>query len=105
MATATVTNSGKQESEEVVQLYITVPQTGDNPIYSLKGFQRIRLKPGEAKNIQFNLTPDILKSIDDHGQLVLPAGDYHVYIGGSQPSKRSGELGMSKPADIVLKVK
>jgi beta-glucosidase len=105
MATATVTNSGKQESEEVVQLYITVPQTGDNPIYSLKGFQRIKLKPGEAKSIQFNLTPDILKSIDDHGQSVLLAGDYHVYIGGSQPSKRSEELGMSKPADIVLKVK
>lgn len=105
VAEATVTNSGKMESEEVVQLYITDPQTGDNPLYSLKGFKRIKLQPGEAARVQFTLTPELLKSISDNGEAVQLPGAYHVYIGGSVPSKRSEELGMAKPADIVLKVK
>jgi len=107
VATATVTNTGKMEGDDVVQLYISNPQTaaGDNPIYSLKGFERIRLKPGETRQVQFTLTPKMLQSINDKGEAVVLPGDYHIYIGGSQPSKRSEELGMAKPAEITLKVR
>ncbi len=92
------------EADEVVQLYITDPQTGDNSLFSLKGFKRVRLKPGESKIVQFDLTPKILQSIDDNGKAVELAGNYHIYIGGSLPTKRSEELGMTKDADAVLKV-
>ncbi|WP_259069883.1 glycoside hydrolase family 3 N-terminal domain-containing protein [Mucilaginibacter sp. X4EP1] len=104
-ADVTVTNTGKMASDEVVQLYITVPQTGDNPQYSLKGFKRIKLQPGEAQKVEFDITPEILQSIKDNGQSVELAGDYHIYIGGSVPSKRSEDLGMSKSAEAVLTVK
>lgn len=104
-AEATVTNTGKMAAEEVVELYITNPQTGDNPLYSLKGFKRVMLKPGESKTVSFALTPQILNSINEHGRSVELAGDYHVYIGGSLPTKRSEELGMSKCAEAVLAVK
>ena len=104
-ANATVTNTGKMEADEVVQLYITVPQTGDNPLFSLKGFKRVTLKPGESQTVEFALTPDILQSISETGQSVEPAGDYHIYIGGSTPTKRSEDLGMPKYAEAILKVK
>jgi len=104
-AGARVTNTGKMAAEEVVELYITNPQTGDNPLFSLKGFKRIMLKPGESKTVDFALTPQILQSINEHGQAVELAGDYHIYIGGSLPTKRSEELGMSKCAETILAVK
>lgn len=104
-ADVTVTNTGKMASDEVVQLYITVPQTGNNPQYSLKGFKRIKLQPGEAQKVEFDITPEILQSIKDNGQAVELAGDYHIYVGDSVPSKRSEDLGMSKSAEAILTVK
>jgi beta-glucosidase len=104
-AEATITNTGKMASDEVVQLYITVPQTGDNPIYSLKGFKRIKLQPGEAQKVEFAITPELLQSIKDNGQSTELSGDYHIYIADSVPSQRSADLGMSKSAEAVLTVK
>ncbi|WP_183575101.1 glycoside hydrolase family 3 N-terminal domain-containing protein [Mucilaginibacter sp. X5P1] len=104
-AESIVTNNGKTEADEVVQLYITNPDDGENPLFSLKGFKRVHLKPGESQNVQFALTPDILKSINDDGKAIQLAGNYHVYIGGSLPTKRSEDLGMPKCADAILKVK
>ncbi|GAC1314318.1 MAG: glycoside hydrolase family 3 C-terminal domain-containing protein [Mucilaginibacter sp.] len=104
-AEATVTNTGKMEAEEVVELYITNPQTGNNPLFSLKGFKRVSLKPGESTTAEFSLTPSVLQSISDEGKAVELAGDYHIYIGGSLPTKRSEELGMSKCAEVLLRVK
>lgn len=104
-AETTLTNAGKVESEEVVQLYITVPQTGNNPQYSLKGFKRIKLKPGESQKVQFQITPAIMRSVNNNGESVLLAGKYNVSIGGSVPSKRSLELGAAMPAqgNFILK--
>ncbi len=63
------------------------------------------LKPGESKTDEFSLTPSVLQSISDEGKAVQPTGDYHIYIGGSLPTKRSEELGMGKCAEAVLSVK
>jgi len=104
-AEATVTNTGKIESDEVVQLYITAPQTGDNPLYSLKGFKRIHLKAGESQNVEFDITPGLLQTINDKGNAVELAGNYTIHIGGSVPTKRSEDLGMSKGTETVLTVK
>lgn len=103
-AEATVTNEGKTESDEVVQLYITAPQTGDNPLYSLKGFKRIHLKAGESQKVTFDITPALLQSINDQGNAVELKGEYKFYIGGSLPTKRSEELGATKSAVATLTV-
>jgi len=102
-AGVTVTNTGKMEADEVVQLYVTAPGT-DNPIFSLKGFKREKLKPGESKMVEFSITPAILQTINDNGQAVELSGDYHIYIGGSLPTKRSEELGMTKCSGTTLHV-
>lgn len=104
-AKVTVSNTGKVEADEVVQLYITNPQNGENPQYSLKGFKRVKLKPGESQEVAFNITPDLLQSINDSGQAVQLKGNYHIYLGGSLPTKRSEDLGMPKVAEAILNVK
>lgn len=97
IAETMVTNTGKMEGEEVVQLYITVPQTEKNPQYSLKGFKRVNLKAGESRKVQFQITPDLMKSVDANGSEVLLSGSYVVRIGGASPSKRSLSLGAAIP--------
>lgn len=105
IAIVTVNNTGKTDADEVVQLYITNPDNGENPLYSLKGFKRISLKAGESKVIDFELTPELLQSINDNGHAVQLSGDYHIYLGGSLPTQRSQDLGMPKCATAVLRVR
>jgi beta-glucosidase len=81
-----VRNTGKMAGEEVVQLYVhhanaTVPV----PIRSLEGFQRIALRPGEKKTVEFTLTPRQLSVIaQDNRRMVLP-GVIEISVGGKQP--------------------
>jgi beta-glucosidase len=74
-----VLNTGKLAGEEVVQLYMK--RRGDRselPIRSLEGFERIALKPGEKKFVEFILTP----------RQLAPAGDVEIAVGGKQPGYR-----------------
>jgi beta-glucosidase len=104
-ASVTVTNAGKVDADEVVQLYITNPDNGENPLFSLKGFKRVSLKAGESRSVDFELTPELLQSINNDGRGVQLTGDYHIYLGGSLPTQRSQDLGMPKCAMAVLHVK
>ncbi len=100
-----ISNTGKISADEVVQLYITVPQVGNNPQYSLKGFKRIKLSPGQTQTVQFSITPELMKSVSDNGESVLLPGTYQISIAGSVPSQRSFELGAPKAAHTTFIVK
>lgn len=103
---ATVTNTGQYPGEDVVQLYIKdVEATVRVPLYSLKGFTRVTLKPGESKTIKFTITPEMLKLINDKGESVLESGEFKISIGGSLPCARSEELGIARHVETILKVK
>ena len=106
-AEVTVTNSGKIGGDEVVQLYITHLKEGpdDIPLYALKGFKRVHLAPGTSEKVSFNITPDMLKLVNENGESVLDSGDIKISIAGSLPSERSTELGAAKPAEVILSVK
>jgi beta-glucosidase len=70
-----VENTGKVAGEEVVQLYLSAAKrTASSPIRSLAGFERIALKPGEKKTVEFSLTPK-----------QLSAGSFQIAVGGRQP--------------------
>lgn len=80
-----VTNSGKRDGDEVVQLYLTYPNSDiKTPIRALKGFHRISLKKGESKNVQFLLQPQDLSIANESGQAVQPLGNYVISVGGGQ---------------------
>jgi beta-glucosidase len=101
-----VSNIAKFEAEEVVQLYVTNLNTKTNvPLYSLKDFKRVKLAPGESKIVQFTITPQMMSYIDDHGKSILAPGEIKVIIGGSSPHKRSEELGIGTPQEVVMIIK
>lgn len=81
-----VTNTGKLDGDEVVQLYTTRQQaTYKTPLCALKGFKRIFLKSGESKTVTFELRPQDLAVIDEHGVERYLPGAVTISVGGSQP--------------------
>ena len=81
---ADVVNMGSHEGEEVVQLYVRdLVGSVTRPVKELKGFRRIRLKPGERQRISFTLHTDELAFYGRDMQRVSEPGQYHVWIGGS----------------------
>jgi beta-glucosidase len=84
-----VKNMGKRDGEEVVQLYVSSQdKTIEAPLKALKGFQRIFLKAGESKIVQFNLSPADLSIVDDSGNANEFSGKVIISVGGGQPDTR-----------------
>lgn len=96
--TTTVTNTGKRDGDEVVQLYVSHPQNGNTrvPLRALKGFKRIHLNKGESQTVTFTLSPEELALVDNKGNLVQKEGPVELYIGGGQPYKSEGSFGELK---------
>ena len=102
----TVSNTGKVESTETVQLYVTHDDAGeDAPLFSLKGIQHITLKPGASKKVTFNITPELLEMINKDGKKILQSGSITLTVSGSLPTERSLNLGASKPVQAKLRLK
>ena len=92
-ASVTITNTGKTEGEEVVQLYIRDHTASIvRPMKELKGFEKIRLKPGETRMVSFTLTDKELSFFDAEGNPVLESGKFSVFIGPN--SRDCFELGL-----------
>jgi len=105
-ATATVTNNGKVSGEEVAQLYITDLKTSvETPLYALKGMKRVKLNPGESKEVSFEVTPGMMELVTETGDKIIEPGDFKVYISGSTPSELSAKLGAAKPVSTTFNVK
>jgi beta-glucosidase len=101
----TITNTGKYKGDEVVQLYIIHEGINYAPLRALKGFKRITLSPGQSGKINFTLTPELLKLIDDRGISTFIPGKVKIIIAGSSPSKRNEELGAAKASEVELTLK
>jgi beta-glucosidase len=88
-----IKNTGSCDGDEVVQLYLRdVEASVVIPKWELKGFKRIALKKGEENTVTFTIEPRRMAIIDNEGKCILEPGKFEVYIGGSQPDKRSLEL-------------
>ncbi|MCX3263776.1 glycoside hydrolase family 3 protein [Pedobacter agri] len=83
-ATFKLKNTGALAGEEVAQLYIRdMLATVARPVLELKGFKRIFLKPGETKEISFEITPDMLKMLNANMKAIVEPGDFRIMIGAS----------------------
>lgn len=103
---AVVKNVGKYESDEVVQLYLKdVEASVEVPRWSLRGIKRLSLKPGESREVSFELTPRQMALINNDGKCILEPGIFEVYVGGSQPDERSLKLTHSKILKGTFEVK
>lgn len=83
-ASVTVTNKSKVDGAEVVQLYIRdVVGSVTRPVKELKGFEKVFIKAGESKAVNFKITPEMLKFYDYDLNFVFEPGDFDVMIGGN----------------------
>ncbi|GHN02740.1 glycosyl hydrolase [Cytophagales bacterium WSM2-2] len=79
-----VTNTGKFEGEETVQFYIRdMVGSVTRPVKELKGFQKVKLKPGESSTVTFKLTSKDLAFYGMDMTYHFEPGDFEVYIGGN----------------------
>ncbi|MCI0614006.1 fibronectin type III-like domain-contianing protein [bacterium] len=105
-ATVTVKNIGTMDAEEVVQFYLTDQEASATvPIMSLKGFKRVMVKAGTSADVQFTITPDMLKFVNDKGVEALEKGKFTIYASGSAPITGSIQLGASQWLSTELAVK
>jgi beta-glucosidase len=83
-ASVVVTNNGNYDGEEVVQLYIRdVVGSITRPVKELKGFQKIMLKAGEKKVVNFTITTEDLKFYNSNLKYDWEAGEFEIMIGGN----------------------
>ncbi|HZV18727.1 MAG TPA: glycoside hydrolase family 3 C-terminal domain-containing protein [Sphingobium sp.] len=81
----TVRNAGDRAGDEVAQLYLNFPDVPGTPRIALRGFQRVPLKPGEARAITFDLSPRDLSAVSLNGIRQVFPGQYRVSVGSAQP--------------------
>lgn len=89
----TVSNTGTVSGEEVVQLYLRDELASvARPLKELKSFQRVQLKPGESKQVEFTITPEMLTMFDVNMKQVIEPGAFRVMIGSSSVDIRLREI-------------
>lgn len=87
-----VTNSGEREGDEVVQLYVKDEVSSVTTYESqLRGFERIHLKAGESKVVNFVLKYDDLALLDKNMNWTVEPGDFKVMVGSSSEDIRLTE--------------
>jgi len=101
----TVTNIGKWDAEEVVQLYISRDNRGENePFTSLKGFQRVFIPAGRSKTVEFDLFSTFFETINADGENMLIPGSYTIIASDAAPVPVSVEKGASVPVSKKIMI-
>ncbi|MDP5230582.1 MAG: glycoside hydrolase family 3 C-terminal domain-containing protein, partial [Cellulophaga sp.] len=96
-ASVKVTNTGKVDGEEVVQLYLRdVVGSLVRPIKELKGFEKILLKAGESKTITFTINTDLLQFYTANNKWEVEPGEFNVWIGGDSTTKLKDTFSVSE---------
>ncbi len=89
---ATVRNIGSRDGEEIVQMYIRQPVASvSRPVKELKAFQRVALKAGESKRVEFTITKRDLQFWSDGAWIVEP-GEFKVWIAPDSASGLEGKF-------------
>ena len=79
-----VKNIGEISGDEVVQLYISDKYSSiTRPVKELKAYQRVSLKPGESKEILFELNKSAFAYYDSEMNYIVEAGDFDILVGNS----------------------
>ncbi|MCL2702026.1 MAG: glycoside hydrolase family 3 C-terminal domain-containing protein [Defluviitaleaceae bacterium] len=101
---ARMKNTGKYELLETLQVYMRYESgTGHKPNHALKHFEKLRLAPGEARDVSIRLPYGAFALADENGNFQVNGGEYSVYVGCSAPDARSAGLTGKNPVRIGLK--
>ena len=92
-ATVTVTNTGKRDADEVVQLYVRdLVASISRPVKELKGFERIHLAAGESKTVTFTIGAEQLSFYNADLKKVVEPGDFDIMVGHDSRNLKTARL-------------
>lgn len=102
----TLTNSGASDSAEIAQVYLShLGALARVPLHQLVGFERVMLKAGESKPLNFTISPEMMSFYTDDGELALEPGEFRLEVGGCSPSTRGQALGAPNPLVATFEVR
>jgi beta-glucosidase len=88
-----VKNTSAKEGEEVVELYVKGKgANGNDAIKSLRGFEKVSLKPGETKTVEFTVSPATLTFYKEGSGYTCEKGEHTVMVGSSSSDKDLKEI-------------
>jgi beta-glucosidase len=103
-AAVKLTNTGKRDAGEVVQLYVSKDDRGaDDPASSLRAFRRVFVPAGKTVSAEFELAAAAFESVNAAGESVLVPGAYTVYAGDAAPLPVSVERGAPKAVSAGIR--
>jgi beta-glucosidase len=75
-------NTGSRAGTEVAQLYIRAlaASAGPRPVRELKGFQKVRLNPGESRDVTFKISGPELGYYDTNGRWLVEPGKFQLWL-------------------------
>ncbi len=83
-----VTNTGKREGTETIQVYVKALEDAEAPIKALKGFQKLSLKPGETTTAAISLDDEAFEYYNEAiDELSVKPGRYQILYGTSSLDK------------------
>ncbi len=103
--TVTVQNTGAFDADEVVQVYVkdhTSPDAVKN--HSLCAFRRVTLGAGQTKTVTLEIADSAFRAIGADGKPTRLGKRFTLFVGGSQPDRRSVTLTGQKPLEIAVEV-
>ncbi|UWZ84462.1 CIA30 family protein [Occallatibacter riparius] len=91
--TVDITNTGSREGDEVAELYLHQRVASvTQPVMKLTRFERLTLKPGEKRTVEFSVTPDMLKIWDINMHHVIEPGVFNLMVGPSSDDTKTVKL-------------
>jgi beta-glucosidase len=91
--TVDVTNTGAREGDEVAELYLHQKVASvTQPVMKLTGFERVTLKPGEKRTVEFTVTPEMLRIWNLEMQRVVEPGVFELMVGPSSDKTNTVKL-------------
>ncbi len=91
LITVDITNTGTREGQDVIEMYVKGGGT-DPAIKTLRGFEKVSLKPGETTSIEFSITPELLTFYREGIGYALESGEHTILIGSSSADKDLKEI-------------
>lgn len=86
--TIPVSNVGKRQGTEIVQVYIRKVNDVEGPLKTLKGFQRVSLNAGQKTNVTIDLPSSSFEFYDwSQRKMMVTPGEYEIYYGNSSDAK------------------
>jgi len=83
-----VSNTGKRDGTEIVQVYVRRVNDSDGPLKTLKGFQRIHVSAGKSDQAVISLPYSSFEFFDRaSGKMAVVSGEYEIFYGNSSDTR------------------